>query len=190
MRKRICVAVAVPILCLCFVTKASAGSISGAYAYGMTGQTGDAACAILYGGNPWTDNFQSTSGGNSIASDPVTFSICDGTPGFLDGGQFLVSDGTGDTLAGTFSGVLTGTSAGGGDIFEGAISIVSETGHYTSVTESTGTFEVVTGQVGTPAFPTGTIDFQAVPEPVTATLAGSGLLLLSLSRKFLKPRRG
>jgi hypothetical protein len=176
-------------LCLCFATNASAGSISGSYAYSMTSWAGDPGCLAL-GGDGARGYFNSTSGGNSIGvSDPVSFSICDGIPGFLEGGQFLIDSGSGNTLAGTFSGVLTGTSAGGGDIFDGTVVWGAASGSYLSLTDRTGVFEVVTGEVNTPAFTTGTFDFTSAPEPVTTALAGSGLLLLSLSRKLLKRTR-
>jgi hypothetical protein len=178
------------ILGLCFMTNASAGAITGSYLYTLTGETSMPVCQTTYGGNPWTDNFASTSGGNSIAADPVTFSICDGTPGFLDDGQFSIVNGA-NTFTGIFSGVLEGASGsgpGGGDVFEGTISITSVSGYYSSVTEQVGTFEVVTGQINTPAFPTGSIDFESTPEPATFVFTGTGLLLLTLSRKFLKPR--
>jgi hypothetical protein len=176
------------ILCLCFATNASAGSISGAYNYSMSGFAADGNCPVPPS-DGYRDYFQSTSGGNSIGvSDPVSFSICDGVPGLLAGGQFLIDSGSGDTLGGTFSGVFTGTSAGGGDIFDGTVIWGAASGHYSSLTDRTGVFEVVTGAVGTSAFTTGTFDFYSVPEPVTTALAGSGLLLLSLSRKLLKRR--
>jgi hypothetical protein len=175
------------ILCLGFVPNASAATISGSYDYAITGETSNAGCSA-YGGNPWTDNFHSTSGGNSIASDPVSFSICDGNPGVLDGGLFLVTDSAGDYFNGTFTGLLTGISGGGGDIFDGSYIITTTAGYYSSLTVLSGALEVVTGQVNTPAFVTGTFDFQSAPEPVPAALAGSGLILLGLSRKLLKRR--
>jgi hypothetical protein len=173
------------ILGLCFISGASAGPIGGSYTYSLTGETSTPACQITYGGNPWTDNFASTSGGNSIASDQVTFSICDGTTGFLDDGTFSIVNGV-NALTGTFSGVLSGTTPSDDDVFVGTILVTSATGYYSSVTIDTGTFLVITGQVGSPQFPTGTFQFDSTPEPATVVFAGSGLLLLGLFRKSLK----
>lgn len=175
------------VLCLGFAPNASAAAISGAYTYAYVGSTSDTGCSA-YGGNPWTDNFNSNGGGNSISSAPVSFSICDGVTGELARGEFLISDGSGDTFAGTFTGVLTGTSAGGGDIFDGTFLESSSTGTYSSLTSLHGTLEVVTGQVETPAFLTGSFDFQSTPEPVPTALAGCGLVLLGLYRRLLKRR--
>ena len=188
MLKIIFSAASVLVLCLCFVTGASAGPINGSYSYALSGGIADSGCVAL-GGNGWRDIFNSTSGGNSTGhSDPVTFSICDDIPNLLEGGQFLISDGLGDTLGGTFGGIFTKLSPGDGDVFDGMIQFSSASGYYSSVTDHTGTFEVITGTVGTDSFPTGTIDFQSTPEPVTAGLTGAGLLLMALSRKFLKRR--
>ncbi len=174
-------------LSLGFAPNASAAAISGAYAYQYVSSTSATGCSA-YGGNPWTDNFNSTGGGNSISSAPVSFSICDGVSGELAGGAFLVSDGLGDTFSGTFTGVLTGTSAGGGDIFDGTFAETSASGTYASLTAVHGVLEVVTGQVETPAFLTGSFDFQSTPEPVPTALGGCGLLLMGLSRRLLKRR--
>ena len=175
------------ILGLGFVTNASADGIIGGYNYNYTSTIADASCTAPANGT--RDNFVSTSGGNSVdPSVSVSFSICDGATGLLVGGIFAIDDGGGNTLGGVFSGVLTGTSGGGGDIFDGNFAVTSETGAYLSVTEPDGVLEVVTGQANTPAFLTGTFDFQSTPEPVTAALTGSALLLLGLSRKFLKRR--
>jgi hypothetical protein len=97
----------------------------------------------------------------------------------------------GNSLTGTFSGVLQGASGsgpGGGDVFDGTFSITSATGYYASVLAEVGTLEVFTGQINTEEFPTGTINFQSTPEPASAVFTGSGLLLLILSAKFLKSR--
>lgn len=175
------------ILCLGFVINASADGIVGGYSYTYTNTIADASCTAPANGT--RDNFVSTSGGNSIdASDSVSFSICDGATGLLVGGEFLINDGGGNEFGGVFSGVLTGISGGGGDIFDGNFAATLQTGTYLSVTYPDGVFEVVTGQVNTPAFLTGTFDFDSTPEPVTAVFAGSGLLLLSVSRKLLKRR--
>jgi len=164
---------------------------TGSYSYGLTGETSQPSCtsASPEGGNPWTDNFASTSGGNSISSAPVTFSICDGTPGYLEEGVFLISGGGGNSAAGIFSGTLTGNTLPnntGGDIFNGAFIITSALGTYASLGGAVGNFEVVTGAVNTAAFATGTISFQQTPEPVTPLLCGSGLVALGFLRKFLK----
>ena len=175
------------ILCLGFVTNASADGIIGGYSYSYTTTIADASCTAPANGT--RDNFASTSGGNSVdPSDSVSFSICDGATGLLMGGRFLINDGGGNEFGGVFSGVLTGISGGGGDIFDGNFAANLQTGTYSSVTLPDGVFEVVTGQVNTPAFLTGTFDFESTPEPVTAVLTGSALLLLGLSRKFLKRR--
>ena len=170
-----------------FVPDASANAIVGSYTYSLTGETANVGCSA-YGGNPWTDNFGSTGGSNSIASDPVSFSICDGVTGQLAGGTFLISDGAGDSFAGTFSGVLTGISGGGGDIFDGSYAVTSETGYYSNATADSGTFSVTTGPVDSPTFATGTFDFESAPEPVPTALVGSGLVLLGFSLKRLKQR--
>jgi|SRR5271157_3397167 len=177
------------ILCLGFAPGASAAVITGAYNYSLSGGQADAGCLAYPGSNGWRDNFQSTSGSNSISADPVSFSICDHINGQLAGGLFLVSDGAGDTFAGTFVGALVGLSAGGGDIFDGAFAETSSTGYYSSLYKVYGTLEVVTGQVGSPAFTSGTFDFQSTPEPFPTALTGSGLVLLGwLSRRLLKRR--
>jgi hypothetical protein len=125
------------ILCLgFFVPNASADEIVG-YSYSITGQTADSGCSAGYS---LRDNFVSTGGSNSIAADLASFSICDGVPGQFTGGEFLVSDGSGDTLSWTFSGILKGTSAGGGDFFQGMIGLSSETGYYPRLTENVGVF--------------------------------------------------
>jgi len=178
---------------LAFAANASASLFTGNYNYGITGQTSAPACttASPLGGNPWTDNFASTSGSNSVSSNPVTFSICDGTPGFLEDGTFLITDGGADWASGTFSGTLTRNTlltGLGGDIFDGGFIITSASGTYLANRYAAGMFEVVTGAVNTPAFTSGTINFQQTPEPVTTLLCGSGLLLLAGSRKFLRRR--
>ena len=176
------------VLCFGFVGSAAAGSLTGNYGYAITGQPTDSSCTLL-GGDGLRDTFDSNSGGNSIAADPVAFSICDGIDGYLEGGLFTISDGSGDSATGSFSGVLTGLSEEGGDIFQGGFTLTSESGYYAGLTEDSGTFQVTTGPVNTQAFVTGTFEFATdAPEPVTSMLAGSGLLLLGLSRKLRKPR--
>jgi hypothetical protein len=118
------------------VPNASADDIVG-YSYSITGQTADSGCSA---GDSLRDIFVSTGGSNSIAADLASFSICDVVPGQLTGGEFLVSDASGDTLSGTFSGILKGTSAGGDDVFQGMIGLSSETGYYPSLTENAGVF--------------------------------------------------
>ena len=177
-----------------FAANASASLLfTGNYNYSITGQTSAPSCtgASPIGGNSWTDNFASTSGSNSVSSDPVTFSICDGTPGFLEDGTFLITDGAGDSASGTFSGILTGNTiqdGTGGDIFDGDFIINSATGTYLANRYAAGNFAVVTGAVNTPAFTSGTIDFQQTPEPVSMLLCASGLVLLAGSRKLFAPR--
>jgi hypothetical protein len=191
--KKASVILSAVVFTLAFAGSASASLFSGNYNYAITGQTSFPACtsASPIGGNSWTDNFASVSGSNTIASDPVTFSDCDGTTGFLEDGTFLMTDGTGDSAAGTFTGTLVGNTLSdgtGGDIFTGGFVITSATGYYAGTKYNAGSFEVVTGAVNTPAFVTGTFDFQETPEPVTTLLCGSGLALLAFSRKLL-PRR-
>jgi hypothetical protein len=118
------------------VPNASADDIVG-YSYSITGQTADSGCSA---GDSLRDIFVSTGGSNSIAADLASFSIFDVVPGQLTGGEFLVSDASGDTLSGTFSGILKGTSAGGDDVFQGMIGLSSETGYYPSLTENAGVF--------------------------------------------------
>jgi len=167
-------------------TNASASSLTGSYDYAIQSQTTDAGCS-----SNTRDNFASTSGGNSInSSDTVTFSICDGTPGFLVGGEFEIDDSSADQIAGTFSGALTGTEPGtDGNIYDGTITVTTQTGTYSGVVD-TGTFEVITnGPLNSPGFTSGTITLtSATPEPVTTALTGLGLILLSVSRRFLKRR--
>jgi hypothetical protein len=179
---------------LAFAANASASLFTGSYNYGITGQSSFPACttASPLAGNGLLDNFASTSGSNTIASDPVTFSDCDGTPGFLEDGTFLFTDGAGDLASGTFSATLTGNTLlnnTGGDIFTGSFLVTSATGYYAGTKFDAGSFQVVTGAVNTGAFTSGTFSFQQTPEPVTSLLCGSGLMLLAFSRKFLS-RRG
>jgi hypothetical protein len=184
--------VAAAIVFLGCAANGSASLFTGNYSYGLTGETSNVSCltASPEGGHSWTDDFAGT-GTNSISSDPVTFSICDGTPGFLEDGTFTITDGGGDSATGAFSGVLTGNTLPdntGGDIFDGSFTITSAFGSYAATLGAQGSFEDVTGPVNTDAFATGTFDFQQTPEPVSALLAGSGFLLMGLSRKFLKQR--
>jgi hypothetical protein len=180
---------AVLILLLGTVKTVSAGSISGFYDYVYTvgGDTVDPTCS-----SGVRDHFTSTSGSNTIGAathtDPVSFSICYGVVGALAGGQFTITDGAADIATGQFSGTYTGLSAGNGAIFDGAFEFTSLSGYYASVTDAGGKFEVITGDVNKmdtrPGdYLTGTFEFDSTPEPVTAALAGSGLLLLILSRK-------
>jgi len=185
--------IAVLILFLGAVKNASAGSVSGFYDYVyIAADTVDLTCS-----SGVRDHFASTSGSNTIGAstytDPVSFSICYGVPGALAGGQFTITDGAADTAIGKFSGTYTGLSAADGAIFDGAFQFTSLSGHYASVTDTGGIFEVITGDVNKPDtrpgdYLTGTFEFESIPEPVTTALAGSGLLLLILSRKRLRPR--
>ncbi len=169
---------AVLILCLGLVTNASATTISGAYDYHYTSTIVDLACS-----SGARDEFSSTSGNNSLSSDAMLFSVCHGVPNALGSGEFSISDGGTNTASGTFAGVLTGLSAGNGDIFDGSFYITSESGYYSTVTASQGAFELVTGNVSTEAQLTGTFDFQSVPEPSAAILAVSGLVLAAVFRR-------
>jgi len=184
--------------CFGLANHAMAGSlpVSGSYTYGYTSTTNDASCTAPADGT--RDYFESTSGGNSISgSDPVAFSICDGAAGILDDGAFTLGTGP-NTATGIFTGVYVGLSDNpgtlpdgggsldGGALFDGTFTITSANGNYENVLGDVGTFEVNTGTLSTPGAVNGTFDFTSAPEPVSMLLAGSGLLLVGLSKKLRK----
>jgi hypothetical protein len=186
--------IAALILCLGAGKNAAGASVAGLYSYVYTvgGDTVDLSCS-----SGVRNHFTSTSGSNTIGAstytDPVSFSTCFGVSGALGGGQFTITDGTADTATGIFSGTYTGLSAGNGAIFDGTFKFTSLSGYYAGVKDAGGIFEVITGDVSkidtSPGdYLTGTFAFDSVPEPVTTALAGSGLLLLILSRKHLGRR--
>jgi PEP-CTERM motif len=174
------------------VANVTAAGVSGNFSYAITGETSQPGCQSLYGGNPWTDNFSGsgTDSLNTPDTDSVTFGICDGIAGLLEGGTFTVSDGA-NTLSGIFSGTLVGTSEiGEPDVFDGSFSVTSSTGDFAVAGVSQGDFEVVTGDVGSAQFATGTFDFQSTPEPATTILFGTGLILVCLLRRASTGTRG
>src|SRR5437763_1495073 len=131
------------LLSLITLSPAFAGSIGGSYLYAYAGGSADLSCSA-----GTRDSFASASGGNTVsATDPISFSACNNTPGSLVGGLFTIGGGA-DQASGTFSGTLVGLSGGGGGISDGTYEITSALGAYESV-DLSGIFEVITGEVGT-----------------------------------------
>ena len=170
------------LLCLGPVTNASAGSISGNYAYTFQNATGGCGSYGLL-------NYSATGTNTYSATDALTFSTC-AEVGVLIG-PFTIGTG-GNSISGTVNGVFTGyTNGGNSAIFDGTFSFnLPGTGTYSGVTDGGGIFEVIASDIDPNSGVSldGTFDFQSTPEPVTTVLGGSGILLLMVSRKLRKQR--
>jgi len=182
------------VLCLYFgqASEARAGSFGGAYYYDYQTTVADPGCGSPADGT--RNIFASIAGANSISStDTVTFSICHGATGILDGGEFTIGSGP-NTASGIFSGVYAGVSTDpgtlpdgnpldGGSLFDGIFEITAADGYYAGELDDTGSVEINTGTGAEQV--NGYFTF-TTPEPVSMLLAGSGLVLMGLLKNMRK----
>jgi hypothetical protein len=165
-------------------TSASAGGISGAYAYSYAGSsagnTGDVNCSAP-NGNGTYDTFTGAGGTTTNASDTISFSACNIPPSGLAVGTFIINDGDGNFISGDFEG-----TSGSEGVEDGVFTILAEGGTYSSITDGGGTFEdTITGGLG---IGTGNYVFSSTPEPVSVILTASGIVLIGFRKKFRNRR--
>jgi len=167
------------------VSSAFAGSVSGTYTYSYAGTTagslGSFDCGAM--GADSYDTFTGLGADSVAGTSSILFSACNVPTSGLAVGTFAVSDGLGDAIDGTFEG--TGAVA---NVESGVFTITSETGIYTAITDTGGVFQdTITGGLGVG---TGNFSFQsAAPEPFSMFLAGTGIALVGLKRKFQSFRK-